>query len=225
MKISKLAAICKTSKHAVIFQDDSYQWISDGYAAYRVEGLPKLSKESLLTIFDVEKEAQEKWFVSERGFPEGIDIEEPGYEEQQVIPTMPTIESKGKQYLCLPIESRRILFFDTKYLNPLADLKLPEYFLRKSEEGNWYLVVSDGLFIKAIIMQANIVNETLCKMYRELSFRMDAELELRKALKETRVEKDIFGRVTHGIDVGIREDNSNGEPEEAPEEEIEQMEI
>lgn len=58
MKIKNIAAICKKNKYAVIYErygesGGVIQYIGDGAAAYPVTGLPKLDKESLLTIFDV----------------------------------------------------------------------------------------------------------------------------------------------------------------------------
>lgn len=72
MKIKNIAAICKKNKYAVIYErygesGGVIQYVGDGAAAYPVTGLPKLDKESLLTIFDVPEKQREDWFVQVAG--------------------------------------------------------------------------------------------------------------------------------------------------------------
>ena len=81
MKIKNIAAICKKNKYAVIYErygenGGVIQYIGDGAAAYPVTGLPKLDKESLLTIFDVPEKQREDWFVQVAGIPSKISFED-----------------------------------------------------------------------------------------------------------------------------------------------------
>ena len=89
MKIKNIAAICKKNKYAVIYErygesGGVIQYIGDGAAAYPVTGLPKLDKESLLTIFDVPEKQREDWFVQVAGIPSKIIFEDTDANEKPV---------------------------------------------------------------------------------------------------------------------------------------------
>ena len=90
MKIKSIAAICKKNKNIAIFErysDDGdilTQYIGDGSAVYPVVGLPKLDKESLLTIFDVPEKDRDNYFVKTLGVPAGISFEDTDETERHV---------------------------------------------------------------------------------------------------------------------------------------------
>lgn len=73
MKLKKIMSLCKKINRVIIFQEwtagrDSEiihrQFISNGNAVYKVEGLPALTKETILRIFDVGEEKWDSWHCS-----------------------------------------------------------------------------------------------------------------------------------------------------------------
>ena len=112
MKIKNIAAICKKNKYAVIYErygenGGVIQYIGDGAAAYPVTGLPKLDKESLLTIFDVPEKQREDWFVQVAGIPSKISFEDTDANEKPV-------EREAISIACVhrkPLSFARIRYF------------------------------------------------------------------------------------------------------------------
>lgn len=126
MKIKNIAAICKKNKYAVIYErygesGGVIQYIGDGAAAYPVTGLPKLDKESLLTIFDVPEKQREDWFVQVAGIPSEISFEDTDANEKPVEREAISIAYSGKTLK--PLQTRRgLVFIESRYLSPVSDI-------------------------------------------------------------------------------------------------------
>ena len=53
MKLKDIAAICKKRKHLTLYTENGQQYISDGAACYKLMGLPMVTLDELLTLFDI----------------------------------------------------------------------------------------------------------------------------------------------------------------------------
>jgi hypothetical protein len=127
------------------------QWLGDGSGMYLLEGMPVLSPEDLLRIFDVPEGKQEKWDYREIPIPlpRILDISE-SY-KQDLEPLKTSVVYKGyecKLFKC----DKEIHAVNANYLKVFSDS--PEYvrFHKiKTESGAFVLGVNIGLGIQAVI--------------------------------------------------------------------------
>lgn len=159
MKIKKLASILNANKQAAIFEtwagEEVRQYITDHRAIYPVYGLPRLSKENLLTIFDVAPEDHNKWKVTEIEHPAKIwveDIPESG-EDEAVKHFYSPISVLGMELQ--PVLTKiGVVFFQRKYLDPVKDAEGGiTFYVRYKADGDPYIVVKAGLFVQALILE------------------------------------------------------------------------
>ena len=65
MKFSKIAMLAKRERTAILITDEEgMQWISTGAAVYRLENMPVLDEDTVLTVMNVSDDAREKWHTS-----------------------------------------------------------------------------------------------------------------------------------------------------------------
>lgn len=65
MKFSKIAALAKRGKTAILMTDeDGMQWLSTGAAAYKLENMPLLDEETVLTVMNIADDARSKWHTA-----------------------------------------------------------------------------------------------------------------------------------------------------------------
>lgn len=107
------------------------QYVSVGSAVYKLEGLPFLTIEMLLRIFDC--------FAN--------DCSERAIEN---IEEFPRLSWKGYDMLPLRV-SNGIMAINAELLKPLEKGQYMRLFERGNERGN-YIAVKDGLELKALIM-------------------------------------------------------------------------
>ena len=173
MKIKKLAAICKKHKRAIIYErqiagtEKVQQLISDGSAAYPVFGLPRLTKESLLTIFDVEQSEWDMWHVSVYDDPKDEYYQDVMKGEQQLERFYQPIVINGKLIKSVMLNGQTV-FFDDAYLNPVRDEKDILYYGRILDNGSPLITVKSGMFLQAVIMPYKIEDETWIKRMEEM---------------------------------------------------------
>ena len=160
MKIKKLATICKEYKRVKIYAEERpdgevKQFLSDGGAVYPIYGLPRLEKESLLTIFDIAPEDWDKWRVSIEDLPEDICLDdEPETEADQPIEIFyePVVINNS---VLKPVKtSVGTIFYHDKYLDPVKDVEGGiQFYERFTSKGRPYIVIKYGLFLQAVIME------------------------------------------------------------------------
>ncbi|MBQ9269694.1 MAG: hypothetical protein IJ206_09290 [Oscillospiraceae bacterium] len=203
MKLKKVAALCKKHKQAAIFQQWKYpstggprylakQFISDGYAAYSAYGLPELTKESLLRIFDVKEEDFEKWRVSVDELPDSLDFRD-DIDDEIRIETFywPVVRNEETIYV-FGTEGNGVLFVKEDYIAAAGESGYRTYFERRTREsGNPYIAVKNGVMLEAIILPVNILTESVVQDYRDLAFRMQKELINRGLPKITLDREEI----------------------------------
>ncbi len=68
MKFSKITSLAKRNKVAILMYDeDGEQWLSIGSAAYRLENMPLLDEDTVLTVMGVSDDTRAKWFTERKG--------------------------------------------------------------------------------------------------------------------------------------------------------------
>ena len=67
MKFSKIAALAKREKTAILMRDaDGVQWLGTGSAAYMLGGMPPLDTDTVLTVMGVPEDKKSTWFSVEK---------------------------------------------------------------------------------------------------------------------------------------------------------------
>lgn len=162
MKFSKIASIVKKSKTAILITDaDGMQWLSNGAAAYRLENMPTLDEDTVLTIMNVSDDARDKWYTAMRETKDSLyqDFAE-GEEEITAEDAGITIIHNGK--LLTPIYTiEGMLWVDAALLAPTEkkDMEYRTFFVRKSG-GHRAIAVKDGMILIAVIMELNAWDDT-----------------------------------------------------------------
>lgn len=153
MKFSKIAAIVKREKIAILITDeDGMQWLSCGKAAYRLDGMPILDEDTVLKIMSISEDAREKWITSMREDVNGLFREDfPGEEEITAEDAGVSIICDGK--LLTPIYTMEgMLWVDTALLEPTDRSEYQRFFVRNAGEQR-AIAVKEGMFLTAVLME------------------------------------------------------------------------
>lgn len=192
MKIKAIASICKKSKCVFLYdqpgEDYVAQWVGDGKALYPIVNVPYMETDNLCTIFEYTDKQQNDFVIRHAGIPDNISIE-------NTDPTEKAIQSENIQIsyggrMLKPLHSSKgLIFIDTMYLSPLADIRsIMQFFERTTSGGVPYIVVKAGFLIHAVIMTYDAINETFVKIIEKLS------RESRIAYNRKEYEKNIIVR-------------------------------
>lgn len=162
MKFSKIAAILKKSRIAILFVDkDGMQWLSDGTAIYKLKDMPDLDEDTVLTVMGVADNQKDKWHTSTRADDTGI-LADRVYNEEEI-----TAEDAG---ICIIHNGKRLvpiytcdgmLWIDAALMAPLERKEegYRRFFLREIE-GKRAIAVKDGLILTAIILEVDTWRDT-----------------------------------------------------------------
>lgn len=187
MKFSKIAAVMKKTKTAVLYTDaDGVQWLSNGAAVYKLENMPPLDEDTVLTIMNVADDAKSKWYTDIKEDETGmlcdfVDGEEEITAEDAGI----TIIHNG--HLMTPIYTMEgMLWIDAALLAPTEkkDMEYRSFFVRKVG-GYRAIAVKEGLVLTAVIMELNTWEDSnLSDSLKNLLERFRTEEFRRMGLKE-----------------------------------------
>ena len=173
MKIKKLAQLCKKNKRVIIYEreiagtEQVQQLLSDGAAVYPVFGLPRLTKESLLTIFDVDQSEWDKWYVSVYDDPMEEYYLDAMDGEQQLERFYQPIVKDGKLIKSVMLNGQTV-FFNDAYLDPVRDEKDIMYYGRILNGRTPMIAVKSGLLLQATIMPYQIKDSVWLEMMEEM---------------------------------------------------------
>lgn len=201
MKLKDIAAICRRKKRVVLYQreDCIEQYIGDGSSIYLLEGLPRLTVDSVLKIFDVAEKERGKWVAVERPMPESICVADCCAERATNIGRYPDLEYGGYQLVPLKV-SDGIVMLQKEYLNPLGKSMYLQFFERRTESGTLYIAVKDGLELKAILFPVFLMSEFY---------------DIMKELAEGASNRYINSKLAADcVDMGLKIDPSTGEVED-----------
>ena len=171
MKIKKIVDLCKANGKLILYKTDKGQWISDGGAAYPLLNLPDFDCESFCRTYDInDKTAEKMVFKTRYEFPTRISFED--WLDEERISTRGKISVFASGVKMIPyVTSAGIAFVDSKYLNPLMDIKddMLELYERYTEDGNLYFAAKAGLVLVGVIMPINTINKQFVQTIQELS--------------------------------------------------------
>lgn len=182
MKLQKIKSICKEARRILLFEAASYQWISNGYAAYPCYNLPRLNEENIFAIFDIPDSDKGKIIFNEQAAPEKLDFEDnhPGEVLLERYPL--AIRSHGQ--ILLPLNfAGQVVYINEKFLAPFSDVKEGyELYGRIDSDGKPYVAVKTGMILLGIISRSDVVtrNEDFVPTLRE--FLDSAETEMHNSM-------------------------------------------
>lgn len=170
MKLKAIAKLCKSNKfiYTVDETEDSF-WLGNGKAIYLISGLPKMTNEHLMVMFEVpEKDKPKYHFSNNSKFTSQLDrrdiIESESIAERLEV----TIQYCGYELYPLKTETG-LVCIESDYLKPLADAEQGfELYLRYTDKCKPYIVAKEGMFIKAVILPCNVVEKFFCQKMQEI---------------------------------------------------------
>ena len=119
MKLKTIASLFNRNKRLeILTAENGEQWISNGHAAYSLRGMPHMTPEIVLRIFDVPPDKHSKWLCGESALPTAINFEDGATEETAIEPMRMNIEWYGENFWLFP-DGRRIYSFNECYIKPL----------------------------------------------------------------------------------------------------------
>ena len=159
MKLKQIEAILKKNKNVHILEWGEGQWLGDGVALYPVYGMPYLTEENLLTMWDIPESKRSSWHFFPRAELPGIDLCDTVPGEHIIERTLFPICVKGATVEPLKTESGAV-FIDERYLRPFDNLENGyELYARTTPSGTTYIAVKSGYSLVGVIMPMTVVNE------------------------------------------------------------------
>lgn len=185
MKFSTLTRLAKKNKQAILLQDAyGEQWLDVGGAAYRLEGMPELNEDTVLTVMGItDNSKREKMLTGIRNAGEilkndttekEIDIEDAGI----------AIIWSGK--LLQPIyTSDGLLWLDMELMAPIAkkDAQYQRFYIREYGKAR-AVAIKEGLVLSALIFEMRTEGTELADAIIDLEDRSRAESVRRTGLRD-----------------------------------------
>lgn len=209
MKLKTIASIFRKNKNITIFTtEDGEQWIGNGAVMYSMSGLPYMTPEIILRIFDVPPDKHNTWICNESEMPKVVNYSDSTNNESEAEPLKINIEWFGTNYWLFP-DGRRIYSINEDYIKPLLDESdYLTYYKRETINGGFVLACKTGLILKAIICPNMLHNnedytdeiKKITALYREMEY----ENAVNSAY-------EIFGKMTQDTDQGETEESDGQE--------------
>lgn len=193
MRFSKIAALAKREKTAILMRDaDGVQWMGTGAALYMLEGMPPLDADTVLTVMGVPEDKKDAWLSVVREDTNGmLENDAPGEEEVTADNAGISVIYGGK--LLTPIYTMMgMVWIDVELLAP-TDRKEAGYrrfFIREMENGGRAIAVKEGMILKAVIMECRIEGDDLAEALETLAERYRLEKRMEEGKKN-----DIQGKI------------------------------
>lgn len=175
MKIKAIAALCKQRGKVTLYTDASgVQWVGDGLSLYALPGLPKMDKNTVLTVLDVPEEVRGHYDVAYI-YDQGREMEEDGLLNSErldvnILDKAKDVESftiYGETLLQLTDGLNSHLIFPG-HLKPLQGTKGLTLAWRQDGQGREWIIAREGLWVVAAIHVARIKQDELRRAFRGL---------------------------------------------------------
>lgn len=168
MKLKQIESILKSKKYIVLYEAGEGQWIGDGASLYPIYGMPYLTKENILVMWDVPEDKRNAWNFRDG---EGLDpdmFEDTTDTEQLVERGMSVISICGAA--AEPLKTKQgILFVNQKYLRPFDDLENGyDLYARLDRTGTPYIAVKQGYALVGLIMPMRVIDTEFISELEEL---------------------------------------------------------
>ncbi|MDR1061794.1 MAG: hypothetical protein LBL83_11435, partial [Clostridiales bacterium] len=121
MKLKMIASLFSRYRQLTLYSaPNDEQWIGNGAAIYSLRGMPRLTPEIVLRVFDVPPDKHSKWICREDSLPAAIQFTDSAYGETDIEPLKTSIGWFGNSYWLFP-DGRSIYSVNGDYIKPLLD--------------------------------------------------------------------------------------------------------
>jgi len=166
MKISKIAALCKEEKTAILYDQRTedggieIQWLGNGRAVYPLFDAPLFDAASLVAAYDMTNKKQ--YVTHHQALPEALNFSDIDEDEKECVPIDTAIGVGGK-ILRPYITERGVALLDEKLMAPLrdADAGQVRVYERYSKAGALYFAVKSGFMLYAVILPTEVITGKL----------------------------------------------------------------
>ncbi len=180
MKLKPIERICKNAGHLHLWDEapkeaidgaelEPRQWMSDGVAAYPLDGLPYLDEESVCAIFDVDAKKRDKLVISHKpSLPDGVDFTDLHQDDSPLEPLNFQMSLGGDELCLFRDKDGALMVIKSVYRKPFDAWKECECYNRIDRSGKPYVAVIHGCVLRGIIYPYKIGDtlvETLGAVY------------------------------------------------------------
>lgn len=163
MKIDQIKKLIKKSKHIIVYQAADCQWWGDGAALYPMYGMPRMTKDEILTVLDIPEDKKDDFFYTEM---EEMVFNTNMFEsisEPLINSSFIQLVINDNNYLLMNTTAGDLLM-NPKYLKPFNE----EYALyeRTAKNGRPYAIARNGFKILGILLLARANDEIREEMQR-----------------------------------------------------------
>ncbi|MBQ7758659.1 hypothetical protein [Anaerotignum sp.] len=157
------------------------QWLSNGAAIYKLENMPPLDEDTVLTVMGLADNEKKKWHTATKEAEKGILLDHVD-DEEEITAEDAGITIIHNGHLMTPIYTMEgMLWIDAALLAPTEkkDMEYRSFFVRNLG-GHRAIAVKEGLVLTAVIMELNTWDDSnLSDSLKNLLDRCRAE-ELRR---------------------------------------------
>lgn len=203
MKISKYVKLVKNTGRCIVADvEGSGIWLGTGHGFYRATNLPSMEgREQVRTVLDVPEKAWEKVHLTEERFESvrnvmGMNLSDYDKNEKRTEKVRVAAAPDGVWAACRRCDDGELIFYRESLLAPIMDeVEDSEYIIytvRRTESGQRYLAVHDGMDLLAVIMPMNVVSEEYLANLAEFEALCTEQLYRERAREhaEENLEKD-----------------------------------
>lgn len=180
MKLKPIEKICKTAGYIALYDEaqkvdvdvaelEPRQWMSDGVAAYPLDGLPYLDEESVCAIFDVDHKRRDKMTISHKmTLPEGVDFADLHVGDSPLEPLNFKMALGSDELFLFRDKDGALMVIKEVYRKPFDAWKECECYKRTDSGGKPYVAVIHGCVLRGVIYPYKIGDtlvETLGAVY------------------------------------------------------------
>lgn len=189
MIIKAIAQLCKKSKHIQIYESDTLQYIGDGAAIYPLYKMPRVTNETVFTIFDIQEKASKKMVCKIEALPKSICVDDIDDLERRIESSM--IELSYSSHHLIPLKcSVGLVFIDASYLKPVADSIDIDYYERQLGNGDICIALKSGMILHGIVMPMRIITENFVDAMKDLT--EECELAYQNMKFEADKSNDLY---------------------------------
>lgn len=165
MKVKDIAAICRRENQIIIYDDTNgssvQQYVGTGAAVYKLENLPYLNEDNIITLFDISEKKREDIYINLVQAPGVLNLEDFAPGEVIAEKLNIVITYAGTAFNAIKTADS-VYFINSAYLRPFKNIEQTEIYFRQSKKIS-YFAVKVGLLLQTVIMPLVIPAE-MCNL-------------------------------------------------------------
>lgn len=197
MKVKDIAAICRRENQIIIYDDTDgssvQQYVGTGAAVYKLENLPYLNEDNIITLFDISEKKREDIYINLVQAPGVLNLEDFAPGEVIAEKLNIVITYAGTAFNAIKTADG-VYFINSAYLRPFKNIEQTEIYFRQSKKIS-YFAVKVGLLLQAVIMPLVIPAE-MCNLMSYIL--KEKNMKYVKSSMTAAADMDIEGQMTLG---------------------------